>query len=395
MLRLLAHSLALLLATTSVASANDVLVAIKNGKLSVKGDADANALTIDGTGLQADSLRVTPSGGTTVNGVAGPQVFTGFVEGVTIKLGDGGDALEVFQKTLAGKVAISLGKGSDRLRIDDATFGGPSKIDLGGGDDGFAACRSLFDADVSLKLGKGTGGNVEATCGGAAGSASTTNASVFVTFDSGFAGKLDVKAAPGVHVGVIDDTSITGVTSSKNVALLALCYASFADVKVKMPKILGNFGGEVSCEGGAHEGFANGNTAMVIVDSPINGVLTSKGNAGSDTLVAIGVAIAGAVAMDHAAGFNFLFFDDVTMPSLVVKAGKNDDDLFVENTAVSGDVTIKHGDGNNVIDFATSTIGGNLTVKTGAGDDFLERGVTVSGTSAIDLGKGTNTMAVP
>ena len=395
MRRLLAHTLALLLATASIASANDVLVSVKNGKLSVKGDADGNQLTIDGTGLQGDSLRITPGGGTTVNGVAGAQIFTGFVEGVSIKLGDGSDDLEVFQKTLAGKVAVSLGKGSDRLRIDDATLGGPSKIDLGGGDDAFAACRSLFESDVTLKLGKGTGGSVQTTCGGSAGSASTSDASVFVTFDSGFAGKLDVKAAPGVHVGVIDDTSVAGVTSSKNVALLALCYASFADVKVKMPKILGNFGGEVSCEGGAHEGFANGNTAMVIVDSPITGVLTSKGNAGSDTVVAIGVSTAGPVTMDQGAGLNFLLFEDVTMPSLAVKAGKNDDDLFVENTAVAGDVTIKHGDGNNVIDFATSTIGGNLTVKTGAGNDFFERGVTVAGTSTIDLGKGTNTMAIP
>jgi hypothetical protein len=393
--RLLVSALVCVLLSASAASANDVRVAVKGGKLSIKGDADANQLTIDGTGLQSDSLRITPAGATTVNGAAGPQIFTGFVEGVAIKLGDGNDDLEVFQKNLAGKVAINLGKGSDRLRIDDATFSGPSTIDLGGGDDAFAACHSLFGSDVTLKLGKGTSGNVQTTCGGSAGSVSTSNASVFATYNSGFAGKLDVKAAQGVHVGVIDDTSIAGVTSSKNVPLLALCYGTFADVKVKMPKILGVFGGEVSCEGGVQEGFANGNTAMVIVESLINGVLTSKGNAGSDTVVVIGVSIAGAVTMDHAAGFNFVLFEDVAMPSLVVKAGKNDDDLFVQKTAVAGDVAIKHGDGSNVIDFAFSTIGGNLAVKTGAGNDFLERGVDVTGTSTIDLGKGTNTIAVP
>jgi hypothetical protein len=394
MRRILAHSLALLLLSTSVAAANDVVVAIKGGKLSVKGDADSNFITIDGTALAADSIRITPGGGTTVNGLAGPQIFTGFVEGVTIKLGDGSDNLEVFQKTLAGKVAIGLGKGSDQLRIEDATLGGPSKIDLGGGDDGFAACDALFQSDVTVKLGKGTGGNVSTTCG--AGSASTSNASVLITLDTLFQSGLTLKAAPGVHVGVFDDTAVQGPLSSKNVPLLALCYASFADVTVKMPKILGNFGGEVSCVGGMLEGFANGNTAMVIVDTPVNGVLSFKGNAGGDTLVVIGTQIGGTATLDAGAGLNFAFLDQVSMPSFLAKAGKNDDDLFVQQTAVSGDVTIKYGAGNNVIDFATdTTIGGNLAIKTGAGNDSLVLGANVVGTTTIDLGKGTNTQVNP
>ena len=72
---LLAYSLAFLLATSS-AAANDVVVTVKGGALTVKGDADANLLLLDGIGLGTDAIRITPSGGTTVTAGLPPPTHT-------------------------------------------------------------------------------------------------------------------------------------------------------------------------------------------------------------------------------------------------------------------------------------------------------------------------------
>src|SRR3954471_14027723 len=112
MLHALAFVVFGLVSSVSVAAANDVDVAVKNGALVVKRDDDANTLTLDQIGLGTDSMRITPDGGTTVNGAGGAQVFNGLVSGAK----------------------IALGKGSDRLTLATATLNGPVKIDLGAGD---------------------------------------------------------------------------------------------------------------------------------------------------------------------------------------------------------------------------------------------------------------------
>lgn len=401
MRRLLAHSLALLLATAAIAEANDVLVSIKNGKLSVKGDADANQLTIDGTGLQADSLRITPHGGTTVNGLAGAQTFTGFVGGVTIKLGDGDDELGVFQKTLAGKVAINLGAGSDALEIIDATLEGPNKIDLGGGDDAFAVCDSRVESDLTLKIGKGTEGPVVASCGGSLNLAASVDASAFAASDSTFEGALTVKAASGRHAAVIDDTDIAGELTTKNVAYLGLCYSTYASgVKATMPKVLVDTG-QARCDSngiGDAELDVNAGTAVVIASSLIGGPVIVKGNAGFDAVSMAQVNVLGNLAVSLGSGRGeFTLVSATIAGDLVVKSGKGDDAISGTDLLVNGETTLKAGDGTNNLYFIVTQFDGDVLVKTGKGDDTLNFGTLVEfgAGSTIDPGKGTNTVTVP
>lgn len=385
--------LAVLLASAGDVLAGDVLVSIKSGALVVKGDDAGNTITIDGNALGVDAIRVTPGGGTTVNDAAGPQVFGGFASGATITFGSGADVVTITDRTLVGKVTIKTGKGSDRLTLDDTTLRGPTKIDLGRGDDALAACSATFDTEVVVKLGKGTGGAVTVDCGNP-GSSSTLDASVVFIDDSTFSGALTLKAAAGVHVVTVNDTNVLGAMAFKNVALLALCYDLFGGpITAKMPKIVGNLGGEVECNDGSATAIANGNTAIAMAGATLNAEFTVKGGAGGDTAVVTGTSIAGATAVSLGAGLNFLFFDEVSTASLLAKAAKNDDDFFADALTVAGDATIKYGAGSNVIDLGTSNIGGDLVVKTGGGNDSITtNAVTVTGERTIDGGKGVDTI---
>lgn len=377
-----------------------ITVEIKNGALLIKGDDAANAFTIDGTGLPADAIRVTPSGGTTVNGVAGPTTFTGYASGAKITLGDGADDVTITDKTLTGKLSIKTGKGSDRLTIDDATLAGPSTIDLGAGDDALSVCDAIFRTDVAVKLGKQTGAAVTTTCPNS-GTLGTTGGSVAFVHHSLVQGALSVKGAAGLHFLAVDRTDVTGPLSTQNVAFVSACYGHVGNqVTVKLPKIVGNLGGAVSCQPddpSGFNGFAGGNTAVLFTGMEILGGLTAKGNAGGDTVVLIGTNAGGEIKVDlGAAGGqpNSFIVNIGSSGSLVAKGGKNEDRLQVQNFVTVDDVTVKYGGGDNNVTFANSTIHGNLTIKTGAGADFIDTSanVTVDGVTGVDPGAGANTV---
>ena len=98
-----------LLLAAANAAANDVTVTVEGGVLAIEGDEDANAITLDQTGLGAGSVRVTPSGGPTVNGGGAAQVFDGMGSDAKIGLGTGSDRV----KTLGvARGAVEVDKGA-------------------------------------------------------------------------------------------------------------------------------------------------------------------------------------------------------------------------------------------------------------------------------------------
>ncbi len=362
-----------LLLSAANAAANDVTVTVKGGALAIKGDDDANAITLDQAGLGAGSVRVTPSGGTTVNGSGTAQVFDGLVSGAK----------------------IGLGKGSDRLQTLGVTLHGAVKLDLGAGDNAFTFCDTTFDDDVVVKIGKHTGGPVSDTCPGA-GNVSTVGGSVFLIHNADFGGALTVKASSAVHVGVVDDVAVSGPLAFKNVALVGACYSTLSSsVAVKLPKIVGSAGGDVSCEGGATEAFANGNTAFAMSGTTVGAALAIKSGAGGDGIVVTGSSVQDSMSVAMSGGLNFLFLEGVQVGTeFTAKAGKDDDDFFGDGLLIGDDATVKYAGGANVIDFGTSTIGEDLTVGTGGGNDAITTGnVTVGGTKTIKSGKGADTIS--
>jgi hypothetical protein len=386
----------LLLFVAANAAANDVAIEVKGGTLVVKGDADDNVLTLDQAGLGAASVRVTPGGSTTVNGSDAVHVFGALISGAKITLAGGADVLTLQDLVLNGTVGIKTGDGSDVVSASATTVHGAVKIDLGAGNNALELCGTNVDADATLKIGKQTTGLASATCAGSPDNVTTTAGSVYLMLNSSFGGALSVKAAAAVHVGVIDTVALTGPLAIKNVALAGVCYSGLgAGVSVKLPKIVGASGGEVHCEGGATEAFADGNTALAMSGVSMNGALTVKSSAGGDSVVVTGTNVQDAMTASLAAGNNFLFLGGVQVgTNLVAKAGKGDDQLQADALTIGDDTTVKYGAGNNLVDLGNALIGGNLTVSTGGGNDTIGTGAaTVGGTKTIKNGKGVDTVS--
>jgi hypothetical protein len=78
-----------LLAFPVSAIADDLEVAVVNGNLKIRGDADDNILRIDDDGFAVSELRITPGGTTTVNGSSDPLIASGITGDVDLALGSG------------------------------------------------------------------------------------------------------------------------------------------------------------------------------------------------------------------------------------------------------------------------------------------------------------------
>ncbi len=397
MRRILAHSLALLLATVAIAEA-DVAVAVKNGQLVVKSNDAESILTLDGTGLPLGSVRATPGGGFTVNGSMAPQVFTGLTDaGAKITLGKGSDVLNIENLVLQGPVAIKTGDGGDVLSIQASTLTSTTKIDVGGGLNLLRVCRADVLGDLTVKLGKGAPGVGFAECEGQFGITATDGSGVLF-WNVLFAATVTVKGAAAPHVVSMHTfEGLTGVTL-KNVRFARLCYGDViaGPVVLKLANLDGP-AGVIECDGGTPTGFAEGSTAALITDVDLAGV-TAKLGKGGDMLAIFGAMVSGDVTVNFGGGTpNALVFQSVTITGdLVGKAGKGNDDVIANDFLVNGDATLKLGDGGNAVAFTVTRFDRDLTIKTGKGDDFADLGgAEVDGESKIDLGKGANMLTPP
>src|SRR5262245_43816924 len=130
LVRLLGLGAALLL-SASPALADDVKVDVKGKKLVIKGDGDGNDITLTssitlkgkGGGPSPVSVHVTPSGDTTINGLAAPEVFDGVVD-ISANLGDGDDSVTCDAVSIDGKLSLNGSGGDDNFEfLNGCTFG--------------------------------------------------------------------------------------------------------------------------------------------------------------------------------------------------------------------------------------------------------------------------------
>ena len=94
------------MAVSPTAHAGDVVSKNSGGKLVLEGDDGANVLTIDQVGVPADSLRVTPGTGTTLDGAPTPQVFAATTGGKLYSL-DLARGKELWQYDAGGSFTAS------------------------------------------------------------------------------------------------------------------------------------------------------------------------------------------------------------------------------------------------------------------------------------------------
>ena len=132
--------LAVFLAAAAHAAGN-VDVSINNkGDLSIKGDKEANAFVA--LAIDADTITVTPSGGTSIND-GDPDVAVdiqyGELRDLKIKMGSGDDDISFNSGgTLLNfrKLLYKGGSGNDAVTLDDSTFSGKGVFDFQSGDVG-------------------------------------------------------------------------------------------------------------------------------------------------------------------------------------------------------------------------------------------------------------------
>jgi hypothetical protein len=144
----------------------DVLAKVIGGKLLVLGDNQDNAVVIDDGGLASGQLRLTASGGTTINGSAEPVVLSGITRGIAVRLAEGDDSITLDGITAGAKSGVSINGsgGADTIRILNSAITGRTKIRAGGGDDVIELTGSTFADRFDLNT---SGGRNSLLLGGA------------------------------------------------------------------------------------------------------------------------------------------------------------------------------------------------------------------------------------
>jgi hypothetical protein len=380
---------AIMLLGVPAARANDVSAVLSGGTLKLKGDIDANNIALDAAALNADQIRVTPTG-TTINGTPGAAVFTGFTGGLQIDLGAGDDILTIDSVTIHGALKLALGPGDDTVTLNSLTVDQGFAVDLGSGNNSLAVCSVTVTKALAIKVSAGTGVNRNAVCG----STTATVDGTALVIDSITAGGLSLKGSKTAETVVLNAVTIDGKST---LALgggsdsLAICSGTFdTSLGVKL-------GGSTSFTAQAACGVstASGGNALVIDETDIGTNFTLKGSGEADNNLLKNSNVGDNSKIDLGQGTNGILVDGgLTGESLTIKSGKGIDTVTVNNAGIGESLTVSAGAGSNAITVSgTTNIGKNLTVKTGNDNDTIDTtGAVVSGKTKIQHGKGTDTI---
>ena len=269
-------SVALLLGVPA-ARADDVTAVVSGGTLKLKGDVDANTIALDQAALNADQIRVTPTG-TTINGAPGALVLDGFTGGVQIDLGAGDDTLTIDSITVHGAMKLALGPGDDTVTLNSLTVDQAIAVDLGSGNNALAVCSVTVTKALAIKVSPGTGTSRNAVCGSTTADANGTA----IVIDSITAGAISVKGSKTAETVVLNAASIDGkstFTLGGGSDSLAICEGTLGTslgVKLGGSAV---FTAQAAC--GASN--ASGGNALVIVDTDIGTNFTLKGSGDTDS----------------------------------------------------------------------------------------------------------------
>jgi hypothetical protein len=94
-----------------------------HGNLNVRGDTAANVVVLDQIGLNADQVRVTGTGGTTINGGTDPVILSSVTKGARVRMGDAADSVTMRDLTLPGNVSLDGRKGANTLVLSNVHVG--------------------------------------------------------------------------------------------------------------------------------------------------------------------------------------------------------------------------------------------------------------------------------
>ncbi len=371
------------------AHADNVSAALSGGTLKLKGDGDANTVTLDQVALNPDALRVTGTG-TTINGGSDPLIFEGVTGGLQVDLGGGDDTLLLDTVTLAGTVKIKMGAGADTLSISGGELQGTVSVDLGGGDNVLQLCSPVVDGTLSVKTGAGTGSARNAACG----QTIASNQGGALVLDSVEVKKgVVLKGSKRSEAVTIHDSHLDAgakLTLGGGSDAVAVCHSAIGTtLAVQMGRGAPGTTVQASCGGLVSP---SGDNALDVDSCAIGSDLSARMGGSADSALFSFNLIDGAVKIDLGQGANTLTLDaTASQKTLTVKSGKGDDAIQIKNAQYGASVNVKAGGGTNAVTFSAVGVVNDLSVVTGNGNDTIDTtGATVHGTIKIKHGKGTD-----
>ncbi len=328
-----------------VAVGGDVRVDLRGGEdlfsmrsTHIEGRLDINGGVARDTNIVSDSIVEGPIRLVAADDDTSLSIDASTVASVSMKSGDGADALGIEDSLVLGEASASLGAGLNRIATSDTTFARAARFRSGAGPDDFElGTNTAFERAASFALGDGAN-----TC---------------VANEASF--------ASGARIRVGDDADIVTVIDSACRGLLQCSV------------------------GGAPVGMLN---SAQFQRSRIDGDLRVTGGAGVDEFVTLSSRIAREVRYALGAGANTGQVIDTRARGIRIEAGSGLDQLLVaSDDVVARDVRVEAGGGANQIGIG-GTIHGDLRVDAGSGNDALtfDADLLVVGTTKVDLGAGTN-----
>jgi uncharacterized repeat protein (TIGR01451 family) len=208
--------------TTALQTAGgNVTAIVKRGTLFINGDKFNNKLRIeDAVPADPNAFRITPVGGTKLNGQSGSfQVHGVRFSAISFGMGDGNDTL-LFEGPLVlpKNLLISLGQGADRVELTNATVKANMSIRADGGDDVVRIVDSLLSGRLDLLMGDGND-HVEidnSTVQGAAKILTDGGNDDITIVDTLLSSNLEIRTGAGDDQVTIDNSKVSGKTLIKN-----------------------------------------------------------------------------------------------------------------------------------------------------------------------------------
>jgi len=116
------------------------MVNVVAGVLTIASDPNDDAVQVSGDSATSTSFIVKGLSGTKVNGMSGPQRFSGVINGITSMFSDGKDFFSFSDSNkagLAGNLLVDMGIGSDEVDLGQGgvhDYGGSNVVTKVNGD---------------------------------------------------------------------------------------------------------------------------------------------------------------------------------------------------------------------------------------------------------------------
>lgn len=402
--------------------AGNITATFIGGNLVLRGDAADNAVIVSQTAANKISVLGKSDSGsaTTINGLAGPVIFTGTLNSIDADLAGGNDqflvgnnsadANKLNDEILFGRAGSFSGLASARTIVNNniivrggdgfdsiailADVGGGIFVNLGANNDGVGVQGSVVKGSIVLEGGAG-------------------DPSTFLVRNTAVTNQIVVNGSQGANRVVVGASSAAGVTINTGEANDAIEVSSSNVVNSVIVNALGGndstlisgsvIGGSLRANSGVGDDSvtidnnsvrfdvsiitgAGNDTVQVTSKRPAAGVMASQTNIGGALLIDLGwgndVAVIGSNATGDSA---------VRVSGYVTIIGSDGvDTLTVQNSQFGNGLTADMGIGNDTVNFSGVTIARGLSVFLGAGNDDLTLAATAAAFAELYGGLGSD-----